>query len=725
MKNLRNTARRKSLLLLALSVVVLLLVPMATAAGPARAAYATSIVYADALGSGWLDWSWEPISVNLGATGTVHAGAAALSVTYDGGWSGLKLARQTALPTSGYDTLRFWIHGGPSGGQTLTVQLEGSGASGSGQVITPAANTWTQYNLPLSAIGSPSDISAVVFFNSTDHAQSVFYLDDIALTLAGLPTATVPPPGTGPALNVSANANQHPISDYIYGLNFADPALAADIDLPVNRWGGNATTRYNYQLDMSNRASDWFFQNIANDNPNPGALPNGSASDDFIDANIASGTDTILTVPLIGWVPKGPRVRACGFSIAKYGPQQQTAPDNGDCGNGIRPGGALVTGTAATDTSVAAPPSFVAGWVQHLDSRYGLADEGGVRFYNLDNEPMLWSHTHRDVHPEPTSYNEMRDRTYAYAAALKAADPNAKLLGPVLWGWTAYFYSALDQAAGGAWWNTRPDRMAHGDVPFVPWYLQQMQAYEDTHGVRLLDYLDLHFYPQGSGVFDSAAGSTAVQQLRLRSTQALWNPNYVDESWIGEPVYLIPRMQAWVDDNYPGTELAITEYNWGAMGHINGAIAQADILGIFGREGLDLATLWDPPTFSQPGAFAFRLYRNYDGAHGHFGNVSVQAASANEAQLAIYAARRTADSALTVMVINKSLTATLTSSVSLAGYTPATSAQAYRYSAANLGAIVALPSQAVSASGFSATFPAQSVTLFVLSPAAPSVPLTP
>jgi hypothetical protein len=266
--------------------------------------------------------------------------------------------------------------------------------------------------------------------------------------------------------------------------------------------------------------------------------------------------------------------------------------------------------------------------------------------------------------------------------------------------------------------------MAHGDVPFVPWYLQQMQAYETAHGLRLLDYLDLHIYPQGSGVFAEAAGTSAVQALRLRSTQALWNPAYVDESWIDEPVMLIPRMQAWIDEEYPGTKTAITEYNWGALGHLNGAIAQADILGIFGREGLDLATLWDAPTFSEPGAFAFRLYRNYNGADGRFGDVSVQAASSDEQALAIYASRRTADGALTVIVINKSLTAALTSSVSLSGYAPASSAQVYRYSGANLNAIVPQPNQAVSAGGFSATFPAQSATLFVLTPS-PGAPLTP
>jgi hypothetical protein len=103
----------------------------------------------------------------------------------------------------------------------------------------------------------------------------------------------------------------------------------------------------------------------------------------------------------------------------------------------------------------------------------------------------------------------------------------------------------------------------------------------------------------------------------------------------------------------------------------------------------------------------------------------VQAASANEQQLAIYAARRTADGALTLMVVNKSLTTALTSPISLANYSAAGAAAVYRYSAANLGAIVQQPNQNVYAGGFTATFPAQSVTLFVLTPGTPLPPLTP
>ena len=525
------------------------------------------------------------------------------------------------------------------------------------------------------------------------------------------------PAAPGPALTVNAAATGFPISAHIYGINFADPALINALGLGVNRWGGNATTRYNWQLDTSNRAGDWFFENIPNGAP-PSQLPDGSAANAFVADSRNAGADAIMTMPLIGWTPKDRTYANCSFRVSIYGAQQSTDPWAPDCGNGIRSNGSPITGNNPNDASMPINESFVTAWVNHLSGLHGSAAQGGVRFYSLDNEPMLWDGTHRDVHPAPTSYDELRDRTVQYAAAIKAADPAALTLGPVVWGWSAYFYSALDWAPGGAWWANPQDRNAHGGTPFVEWYLQQMAAYQQQHGTRLLDYLDLHYYPQAAGVTLSNDVSSGTQALRLRSTRALWDPAYVDESWIGEPVRLIPRMRDWVDQNYPGTRLALTEYNWGAYGHINGALAQADVLGIFGREGLDLATLWEPPALSDPVAFAFRMYRNYDGAGGRFGDLSVSAGSGDQGALAIYAARRGQDGALTLMIINKT-GGSLSSNVALSGFSPGVIAEAYRYSGSNLGAIVQLPNQGVTAGGFSATFPANSITLLVIPPGSP------
>jgi hypothetical protein len=182
-------------------------------------------------------------------------------------------------------------------------------------------------------------------------------------------------------------------------------------------------------------------------------------------------------------------------------------------------------------------------------------------------------------------------------------------------------------------------------------------------------------------------------------------------------------MKSWVANDYPGTKAAIDEYNFGGMEAINGALTQADILGIFGREGLDLGVLWPTTNPSQqiPGMMAFAIYRNYDGKKSTFGDTALLSTSANQGQLSVYGALRTSDNAVTVVVINKTY-GDLTSTLSLFGlFPPATSAQAYVYSNANLNAIVGPTSVTVTPSSGTVpweianyTFPAQSITLFVV-----------
>ncbi|MEU9004111.1 glycoside hydrolase family 44 protein, partial [Streptomyces sp. NPDC048551] len=280
----------------------------------------------------------------------------------------------------------------------------------------------------------------------------------------------------GPAITVDATSGQHTIDPHIYGMNFPDEALAKELRLPLGRWGGNATSRYNYKLDAYNAGSDWYFEDLHYNN-DTASLPAGSQANKFVEQNRRTGTDTLMTVPMIGWTAAG-RDSGCGFSVAKYGSQQDTdAQWRPDCGNGRKPDGSLITGNAPAETSTPAGPDFVKGWVQYLKGTYGTANRGGVRFYNLDNEPDLWFGTHRDVHPAGPSYEELRDSTYAIAAAVKDADPAAQTLGPVGWGFNSLIYSGLDQQVcgqqGGSCWSNPPDAAAHGGVQFAPWYLQK------------------------------------------------------------------------------------------------------------------------------------------------------------------------------------------------------------------------------------------------------------
>jgi hypothetical protein len=170
--------------------------------------------------------------------------------------------------------------------------------------------------------------------------------------------------------------------------------------------------------------------------------------------------------------------------------------------------------------------------------------------------------------------------------------------------------------------------------------------------------------------------------------------------------------RGWVTTNYPGTKIGVTEYNWGAEASINGATAQADILGIFGREGLDLATRWTTPTNTSPTYLAMKIFRNYDGNKSAFGGTSVSATVPNPDNLAAFAAIRTNDSALTVVLVNKTLAGVTPFNLSATNFANSGTAKAWQLTSSSV--ITPLADIPFAGGTVSNTLPAQSVTLLVL-----------
>jgi hypothetical protein len=439
----------------------------------------------------------------------------------------------------------------------------------------------------------------------------------------------------GPVLSIDANAGVHPISPDVYGISFywdlgdgknsAVNAAASDIRATARRWGGNGTSTYHWKFDVNNIDADWFFEVLPDTSVNASKLPDGSTFNKFVDNVRVTGGKMMGTVPTLGWLPKT-RAEMCSYNVAKYGNQCKVDPYAKyhpiTCGNGIvynaacgdpsatdgkTPSNPVYIKNDPTDAYAQYDESFQAEWIRYLITRYGPANQGGVNIWSLDNEPIWWDSTHRDIHPDPYTYDELLALNIKYAEAIKRTDPSALVSGPVADNWSSLFFSKKDIVAGwarGNYWSNPVDRNAHGGVPLMAWYLQQMRKYEQQHGTRLLDYLDLHAYIEPAGVHTSTE-TDAVRALRLDSTREFWDPAYVvaGDYWIKDvdnnganiAPRFIPRVREIVDQNYPGTKIAITEYNWTALDTLNGGLAQAELLGIFGREALDLATLWGPP----------------------------------------------------------------------------------------------------------------------------------
>lgn len=608
---------------------------------------ADMVIYDDQLQNSWQDWSWGTYS--LTETDPVYEGSYSISCGQTG-WQAVYFHRDGGVSGQDYESLDFWIHGGTGGGQAVEVAFIFNDSTIATAVVSdylpggPVAGAWHQIQVDLAEIGlGSSSFEGVWFWIAETGTFPAVYLDLVELIENSGPVEPV-------TISISPGLNRRAINPHIYGAYLTDQFQAGQPPYPVRRWGGNHTTRYSWEDDVSNRASDWFYLNIANATDVP-SLPFNSTADRFIDDVFLNNAEPLLTVPLIGWTPIDRQSR-WGFSVSTYGEQEWNECSytgypswcNEDAGNGNYPDGSPITGNDPFDTSRSITPVFVTDWMQHLAVQHGWANEGGLKFIALDNEPMLWNSTHRDVHPNPVDYSEMWSRTESYASAMKALDPNIMLFGPVLWGWCAYFYSAADGCSPG------PDYNNYG--PFLEWYLDQVESYRQSYGVRLVDYLDVHYYPQSGNVALSDDESEGTAVLRLRSTRSLYDASYIDESWINQAIRLIPRMREIIDNHAPGTKLAITEYNWGNDEGLTSALAQVEVLALFGREGVDLATRWVAPAPGTRVEDAFKLYLNYDGSGSQVQGDSVQTTSSDLNRVGAYAICAQ-DSTFYLVMINK------------------------------------------------------------------------
>lgn len=665
----------------------------------------SQIIFDDQLQNGWQNWSWAKNVLD-----NLNPARGARSVRVQAGpWTALYW-QHPAFDTAPFEALNFWIHGGEAGGQKLrVVGLRGGKPANEAGFSIPLvkAQEWTQITVPLAKLGVENVLDCDGFYLQENEGkeQPIFFVDDFRLVArtGKAPEAPLAAPVT---LRLDARAKGQAISPLIYGVNAMDGDIATvlnELNAPVNRWGGNAVTRYNWQQNASNRGSDWFFQSIGSANATPGA-----DADHFISQTHQTGAQAMLTIPLIGWVAKtGPnREKLASFSVAKYGPQKSTdAQWMPDAGNGIKPDGTHVTGNDPNDANLKVDAAWMQGWFNHLKTK------GAPRYYLLDNEAALWHETHRDVRPNGFTLREMRDLVIEYGTRIRKTDPNALIVGPEEWGWLGYKYSGADfqRAAKNNNWTEFPDRKANGDEDYIPWLLGQLKAHEKQSGVRLLDVLSVHYYPQGGEFGDDV--SPAMQLKRARSTRSLWDENYVDESWIKEKIALLPRLKKWRQEADPTLQLAITEYNWGAENHISGALAQAEVLGIFGREGLGIATRWVAPPRNSPVWNAMKLLRNYDDKKSAFGDQSLPLSVPDPDTLSAFAARHLADGALTILVLNKRLNERAPLSLRIDGF-EGQNVRHYQLTARNV--LHQEPNISLKANVMEVTLPPQSVNLFVL-----------
>jgi hypothetical protein len=505
-----------------------------------------------------------------------------------------------------------------------------------------------------------------------------------------IPVGTIVTPGdAGSAdlhLEVHADQDQRPISPLIYGSN--ENSDIADSKLGLLRLGGNRLTAYNWESNASNAGADYDYQN---DGLLEASNTPGQTVTDSVNSAKSVGATSLITIPIVDYVAAD---KNGGGDIRNSANYMTTRLKQ----NRALKGAALASPPDATDAYV--NQDEMVSWMKTTYPQQPT-------LFEMDNEPDLWSTTHPEVHPSAPTYAEVCTRNASYATMVKSLYPGALVAGPASYGWQGYV-------------NLNNASDASGKGEFIDYYLGQMKAAEATAGHRVVDYLDLHWYPEATGGGERITGTqtdAAIVAARVQAPRSLWDPTYKETSWIEQsinaPIELIPLMLGKIAKDYPGTKLAITEWNYGGGQDISGAVASADVLGVFGREGVGMAAQWPLTTETFTHA-AFRAFRNYDGTGSAFGDTSILATTSDVQTATVYGSLDASrPSREVVVVINK---ATATKSATLALFAGATYTKLAVYTVTAAGGAGVKPAAAVNAAAtnaFLVSLPAMSISVFV------------
>lgn len=489
-----------------------------------------------------------------------------------------------------------------------------------------------------------------------------------------------------PANYVVDTSIRKSISPYIYGNNFPD-WKAQNALFTLARMGGNRLTAYNWETNASNAGNDYHHQN---DGYMGASNEPGWSVRQFLEPAQAHGAAVLLTVPTAGYVSADKN----GDGDVNKTPDYLNVRFHRSIPN--KPGKFSLI--PDTKDRFVYQDEFV-NWVEKVKR------PSTPVWFSLDNEPDLWGSTHQRIWSKNPTYAQILANNVDFAAAIKRAAPKSLVFGPANYGWMGFrtFQGAPDA-------NGRD---------FLDFYLAGIKSASLKAGKTLVDVLDIHWYPEakGGGVrIAFEGGNEQTRAARIQAPRSLWDSTYVEDSWIEDtigkqPIRLIPRIQKQIEAHNPGTKFAITEYNYGGGKDVSGLIAQADVLGIFGREGVFAATAF----IIAPGDIAhmagFRAYRNIDGRGTKFGEIGLAVTGGSPDSDSLYAATSSNGRLLTLVAINKTKSPQPLN-VSIRGF-KANGATGYSYTAANFSTTSSLPATA-KGSSLSSVLPAESVTTFLV-----------
>jgi len=457
-------------------------------------------------------------------------------------------------------------------------------------------------------------------------------------------------------VQVNASEGRRPVSSYIFGRNnnISDdpvkPTTADNINLYkeaglrfARENGGDNATKYNWRRKLGSHP-DWY-NNVY------------GHSWDFASQDIQArmpGLQVMWAFQLIG---KAAGNKNNNFNDWSYnGSNWWSGVSQNLAGGGqVNPAGgsqALVNGN---------PDLYLVNWpadsttdiLNHWFGPGGLGlDKNKLLYWSMDNEPEIWNGTHDDVMPSLLSASAFMDSYFAVAKKARERFPEIKLTGPVPaneWQW--YKWGSESLTIGGNYYC------------WLEYFIKRVADEQKATGIRLLDVLDIHWYPSES----SDANLIQLHRVFYDETYNYPGANGVktiNGGWDGSQTkeYIFKRINDWLLKHFGenhGITIALTENDISSSNPNIVSVVYASMLGTFADNGVEIFTPWSWKTGMWETLHLFSRYTK---------GTRVKTTSSGEATVSGYSTVNGSNDSLTVVLVNRDLSTSRTVTVNLTGF---------------------------------------------------------
>ena len=268
-------------------------------------------------------------------------------------------------------------------------------------------------------------------------------------------------------------------------------------------------------------------------------------------------------------------------------------------------------------------------------------DMSRFQYWSMDNEMEIWRGTHSDL-DLPVTGDFLVEHYVDVAKKARAQWKDIKLTGPVTaneWQWCSIgSYNEQDRPKG-------PER----NYCWLEYFIMKVAEEQKASGVRLLDVLDIHWYPSEKDyesrvnwyrvLFDTTYNYPGANGIKM--VNGSWDNNNTKE-------YIFKRINDWLDKYFGeghGITLGITETSLiDEDDPMVTALTYASFIGTMQDNGVEIFTPW---TWGNGMYETVHLFSRY----GHKNRI--ESVSTNDSLVSAYSSITSKGDSLTIIFVNR------------------------------------------------------------------------